>query len=150
MITNVQYSIDDGSQVRITFDDFSTVLQPYENGVRYKYTDEIDEWLGLGNTIEPYDEYYGMDIAQIRAVNQDMVDKDCKLHILSYWSGPAQSNVSMGLYDQTTCELCKSEISATLIENKEFIDAIESLTTAAEIDAYMSTITRGTLTGRIS
>ena len=74
-------------------------------------------------------------------------DAECKQHIHSAWSAEAQANVSMGLYDQAICELCKSEISDALTENKTYISDIEALTTKQEIDLYMSNINRAVLTG---
>ena len=98
-------------------------------------------------TISPYDKYYGVSDEEFKEQQLDSVDAQCKQHIHSYWSAEAQANVSLGLYEQTICELCKAEISSALAENKVYIDHIETLTTIAEIEAYVATITRATLTG---
>jgi len=78
---------------------------------------------------------------------QNQCDASCSEYILSYWSGPAQSNCSMGLYAQDVCEMCKTEISAVLAENVDFIAHIATLTTKADIDTYVGSIVRTTITG---
>jgi len=98
-------------------------------------------------TISPYDKHYGVTPEEFKEQQLDSVDAQCKQHIHSYWSAEAQANVSLGLYEQTICELCKAEISSALAENKVYIDHIETLTTIAEIEAYVATITRSELTG---
>lgn len=146
-IVKAQYSNVTNITIRIDFDAGDSVFQPANTSNSYRYTNDLIEWIDDGNIIEPFDEYLGMSIEQIRVKNQDAVDLDCSKLILSYWSKNAQSNASLGLYDQVTCELCKSEISSALIENKTFIDAIELLETASEIDDYVDAINRTELTG---
>jgi len=99
------------------------------------------------NTIEPYDKYYGLDLGQVKEINQNSVDAECKAHIYAAWSIESQYNMNAGLYTQEISEIGKSEISSALAENKVFIDHIETLATAQEIDDYVATITRETLTG---
>jgi len=53
----------------------------------------------------------------------------------------------MGLYEHTIAELCKTEISTVLAENKTYIDHIATLTTIQEIEDYVATITRTSITG---
>jgi len=79
----------------------------------------------------------------------NQVDASCSEYILSYWSGPAQSNASMGLYDQETCELCKTEISTVLADNVTHINTIETLTSGTEISTYIGSIVRPTISGRV-
>jgi len=99
------------------------------------------------NEITPYDKYYGMTLDEVKEINQNAVDADCKEYIYQYWSNEAQANASMGLYDEQTTSLCKDEISAVLSENKTFIDTIAGLTSNEEIDNYVESITRTTITG---
>jgi len=78
---------------------------------------------------------------------QNQFDVDCRAYILGYWSAPAQSNVSMGLYEQHICELCKEEISTVLTDNTQHIDALSSLTTQEELTSYMNGIVRPVIFG---
>ena len=87
------------------------------------------------------------DIATVKEQALNQVDADCSAYILSYWSLHAQTNVSNGLYSQDICELCKTEISAVLAENKGYIDDIELLNTIQEIEDFVATITRIPITG---
>ncbi len=73
---------------------------------------------------------------------------ECKAYIYSYWSIEAQSNVAMGLYPQNICEICRNEIRDLLSENKTFINTVKNLATVLEIDTYINSITRLTITGK--
>ena len=84
-----------------------------------------------------------------RDSGKDSLDVSCKAYIYSYWSAEAQSNAALGLIPQDDCELCKTEISAVLVENITFIDHIDTLTTKAEIDTYVSGIVRVVITGGV-
>ena len=63
IIESVRFTVETNDQVEITFGDDSTYTQPY-NEVRYRYTDQLNEWLALGNIITSYDQYYGRTIEQ--------------------------------------------------------------------------------------
>jgi len=77
-------------------------------------------------------------------------DTECSASIYKGWSKEAQQNISMGLYDQATCEAGKSEISSALEENLGFIVDIEALTSIEGINAYMAQLTHTPLSGRRS
>jgi len=74
-------------------------------------------------------------------------DTGCSTNIYEGWSKEAQQNISMGLYDQVTCEAGKSEISGALEENLGFIADIEALTSIEDINAYMAQLTHTPLSG---
>jgi len=64
IITNVQYAAEDLSQLRIFYGDLTEIMGPNSavTGYRYRYTDDVTEWLELGFTIEPFYPYYGISL----------------------------------------------------------------------------------------
>ena len=97
--------------------------------------------------ISEYDKYWDLDLAEVKELNQNRVDGDCTGHILAAWSSNAQRNVSLGLYEEDICSLCKAEVSLALAENKGYIDDIEALNTIQEVDDYVALIQREILLG---
>jgi len=61
----VRFIEEDGSQIEIIFSDLNRVSQPH-NTNRYKYTNLLNKWIAEGNTIEPYDSWYGQTLEQIK------------------------------------------------------------------------------------
>jgi len=86
-----------------------------------------------------------LEIAQ--ETGQNNLDATCKQYLYLYWSAEAQSNVAMGLYDQQFCELCKTEISDVLSQNKSFVDHVATLALPSEVYEYVQSITRLPITG---
>lgn len=120
-----------------------SIPQPSESGIQ----DELYAWIAEGNTIEAYNEYYGLTLEQVKESQQTVVDISCREYIYSYWSKEAQSNAALGLLEESEATLCKQEIGDVLAENVGFIEDIEALTSIAEIDTYVANITRMTITG---
>ena len=118
----------------------------------WNYTEDLDD--GDGGTYNRsqkfgvYSPEFPMPaIEDVRELAQSSVDAECSSHILAAWSSNAQRNVSLGLYEQDVCELCKSEVSLALAENKGYIDDIEALNTIQEVDDYVALIQREILLG---
>ena len=146
-IQSVRYTQPDENWVEITFDGDSKGTTSTTDGVRRQYTDQLDEWLGEGNTIDPYDKYYGMTLAEVKEQNQNKCDSDTSANIYASISAETQMNTANGLLEQSVAEIIKSEISTALSENTGFIADIEILTSNAQIDAYMAQIERTPMTG---
>ena len=54
MIIKVKYTDEESNWVSITFDDNTTYPCSMTDGIRRQYTDAVQEYLDLGNTIEAY------------------------------------------------------------------------------------------------
>jgi len=67
------------------------------------------------------------------------INTQCNVNILKHWSLEAQSNVSMGIYEQVICEQCKTEISEMLIDCQNNYDAIEVMVLPSAIKAFIPT-----------
>ena len=65
-IQSVRYTQPDENWVEITFDDDSKGTTSTTDGIRRQYTDQLDEWLGEGNTIDQYDHLHGQDILDVK------------------------------------------------------------------------------------
>ena len=64
-VTNVRYSDDTNIPVTVSYDSEPDVnMASYPSGT---WRDEgVQEWLDAGNTIQPHDQWYGMDIDQVK------------------------------------------------------------------------------------
>lgn len=65
-IQSVRFTVETNDHVEITFEDTYIFNQPY-NEVRYQYTDKLNAWEEVPNTIEPYDHLYGQSLEQVQA-----------------------------------------------------------------------------------
>jgi len=83
-----------------------------------------------------YDDSYAEQLATAKENKQNSLDASCSSYIYSYWSAEAQSNVALGLYEQSICELCKSEISDVLSENVTYVEAVEAMTDINVVNSY--------------
>jgi len=74
-------------------------------------------------------------------------DNDCKEYIYAYWSQESQSNVALGLYEQSVSELCKEEVSLVLADNVIHVENIQNMSTVENVEHYMSMLVRVAITG---
>jgi hypothetical protein len=68
MISTVRYLNPEGTQLKV--DEATTMNWP--SGTHWD--DKVQDWIDAGNTIEPYNEWYGLDQQQIKAIVKAHLD----------------------------------------------------------------------------
>ena len=90
-VTNVRYNTEEHVPVTVSYDNGPDVsMAKYPSGT-WKDA-EVQEWLDAGNTIQPYNQWHGMSLDQVKETGYSQVDEELAKRV-----DTAQHNPAMGV-----------------------------------------------------